>query len=150
MSSRKAQEYITRYFESYSDVKAYIDGNVKKASEDGFVETLFGRRRVINEIRSSNYNVRSFGERAAMNMPLQGTSADIIKKAMISVANKLKEGGYKARLVLQVHDELVIDCPKEEVDAVSDILKTEMENAVSLRVPLTVEIGVGESWYETK
>ncbi len=150
ISSRKAQEYITRYFESYSDVKAYIDGNVKKASEDGFVETLFGRRRIINEIRSSNYNVRSFGERAAMNMPLQGTSADIIKKAMISVANKLKEGGYKARLVLQVHDELVIDCPKEEVDAVSDILKTEMENAVSLRVPLTVEIGVGESWYETK
>ncbi len=150
ITSRKAQEYITRYFESYSDVKTYIDGNVKKASEDGYVETLFGRRRVINEMRSSNYNVRSFGERAAMNMPLQGTSADIIKKAMISVAERLKEGGYKARLVLQVHDELVIDCPKDEVEPVKNILKTEMENAVSLRVPLTVEVGVGESWYETK
>ena len=150
ITSRKAQEYITRYFESYSDVKAYIDGNVKKASDDGYVETLFGRRRVINEIRSSNHNVRSFGERAAMNMPLQGTSADIIKKAMIGVADKLRDGGYKARLVLQVHDELVIDCPKEEVESVTAILKTEMENAVSLRVPLTVEVGVGESWYETK
>ena len=150
ITSRKAQEYITRYFESYSDVKTYIDGNVKKASEDGYVETLFGRRRVINEIRSSNYNVRSFGERAAMNMPLQGTSADIIKKAMIGVAEKLREGGYKARLVLQVHDELVIDCPKDEVESVKNILKTEMENAVCLRVPLTVEVGVGESWYETK
>ena len=150
ITSKKAQEYITRYFESYSDVKTYIDGNVKKASEDGYVETLFGRRRVINEIRSSNYNVRSFGERAAMNMPLQGTSADIIKIAMINVADKLRNGGYKARLVLQVHDELVIDCPKEEVSAVKEILKMEMENAVSLRVPLTVDVGVGESWYETK
>ncbi len=150
ISSRKAQEYITRYFESYSDVKTYMDENVKKAAEQGFVETLFGRRRVINEMRSSNYNVRSFGERAAMNMPLQGTSADIIKKAMINVAGKLQKGGYKARLVLQVHDELIIDCPKEEVDAVSNILKTEMENAVHLRVPLTVEVGVGKSWYETK
>ena len=150
VTSRKAQEYITRYFETYSSVKTYMDGNVQKAAEDGFVETLLGRRRVINEMRSSNYNVRSFGERAAMNMPLQGTSADIIKKAMIGVANKLKQGGYKARLVLQVHDELVIDCPKDEVVPVSEILKKEMENAVTLRVPLTVEIGIGESWYETK
>ena len=150
ISSKKAQEYISRYFESYSDVKKYMDENVKKAAEQGFVETLFGRRRVINEMRSSNYNVRSFGERAAMNMPLQGTSADIIKKAMINVADKLQNGGYKARLVLQVHDELIIDCPKNEVDTVSNILKTEMENAVRLRVPLTVDVGTGESWYETK
>ncbi len=150
ISSKKAQEYISRYFESYSDVKKYMDENVKKAAEQGFVETLFGRRRVINEMRSSNYNVRSFGERAAMNMPLQGTSADIIKKAMINVADKLQNGGYKARLVLQVHDELIIDCPKNEVDTVSNILKMEMENAVRLRVPLTVDVGTGESWYETK
>ena len=95
VTSRKAQEYITRYFETYSSVKTYMDGNVQKAAEDGFVETLLGRRRVINEMRSSNYNVRSFGERAAMNMPLQGTSADIIKKAMIGVANKLKQGFVK-------------------------------------------------------
>lgn len=150
ISTKKAQEYIARYFESYSDVKAYIDGNVQKASRDGYVETLLGRRRVINEIRSSNYNVRSFGERAAMNMPLQGTSADIIKKAMINVSEALREGGYKARLVLQVHDELVIDCPEEEVEPVKNILQTEMENAVTLRVPLTVEVGVGKNWYETK
>lgn len=150
ISTKRAQEYITRYFETYSDVKSYMDGNVEKANRDGFVETLFGRRRVINEMRSSNYNVRSFGERAAMNMPLQGSSADIIKKAMIQVEAKLREGGYKAQLVLQVHDELVIDCPQTEIEPVSKILKYEMENAVSLRVPLTVEIGIGKNWYETK
>ncbi|MBE5751384.1 MAG: DNA polymerase I, partial [Clostridiales bacterium] len=124
--------------------------NVETAATNGFITTLFGRRRVINEIRSSNHNVRSFGERAAMNMPLQGSSADIIKAAMLGVAQKLKSGNYKAKLVLQVHDELVIDCPKEEVDEVSKLLKTEMENAVSLNVPLTVEVGIGANWFETK
>ena len=118
--------------------------------EHGYVKTLFGRRRVINEIRASNYMVRSFGERAAMNMPLQGSSADIIKLAMINVHKQLKEQGFKAKLVLQVHDELVIDSPKDEAEAVAKLLKREMENAVSLAVPLTVELGVGESWFETK
>ncbi|MBE7079446.1 MAG: DNA polymerase I [Clostridiales bacterium] len=150
ISSKKAQEYINRYFETYSDVKAYMNGNVEKATKDGFVETLCGRRRVINELRSSNYNVRSFGERAAMNMPLQGSSADIIKIAMINVVKRLKEEGYKAKLVLQVHDELIIDCPEKEATKVAEILKEEMENAVQLEVPLTVEVGVGKSWYETK
>lgn len=150
ISTKKAQEYIDKYFESYSDVKSYMNENVRKAKEKGYVETLLGRRRVINELRSSNYNVRSFGERAAMNMPLQGSSADIIKIAMINVKRKLEEKGFKAKLVLQVHDELVIDCPKNEVDDVSKLLKYEMENAVSLQVPLTVEIGVGETWFETK
>ena len=112
--------------------------------------TLLGRRRVINEIKASNYNVRSFGERAAMNMPLQGSSADIIKIAMINVANKLKEGGYKARLVLQVHDELVIDCPECEQEEVSKILKAEMENAVCVRVPLTVDVNTGKNWFDAK
>ena len=150
ISSKKAKEYIDKYFETYSDVKTYMNTNVEKAKESGYVETLLGRRRVINELKSSNFNVRAFGERAAMNMPLQGSSADIIKVAMIRVANKLQEGGYKARLVLQVHDELIIDCPKEEAAAVSKILKNEMENAVSLKVPLTVEVGVGETWYVSK
>ena len=127
-----------------------MSGNVEKATKDGYVETLLGRRRVINELRASNYNVRSFGERAAMNMPLQGSSADIIKVAMINVSKKLAEGNYKAKLVLQVHDELVIDCPKEESEAVAKLLKHEMENAVSLKVPLTVEVGIGETWYESK
>ena len=124
--------------------------NVEAAKENGYVCTLLGRRRIINELKAANYNVRSFGERAAMNMPLQGSSADIIKIAMINVAKKLKASNYKAKLVLQVHDELVIDCPKEEVDKVAEILKSEMENAVQLAVPLTVEVGIGENWYTTK
>ncbi len=150
ITPKKAKEYIDKYFETYSDVKTYINGNVEKATNDGYVTTLFGRRRVMNEIKSSNYVVRSFGERAAMNMPLQGSSADIIKLAMINVNKKLKEGNYKAKLVLQVHDELVIDCPKNEAEAVAKLLQNEMENAVSLSVPLTVEIGIGENWFTTK
>ena len=150
IGAKKAKAYIDKYFETYSDVKSYMNKNVETATQKGYVTTLFGRRRVINEIRSSNYNLRSFGERAAMNMPLQGSSADIIKAAMINVYKKLQEGGYKAKLVLQVHDELIIDCPKEEVEAVAKILKTEMENAVALKVPLTVDVGIGENWFETK
>ncbi len=150
ISAKRAQEYIDRYFEGYTDVKSYMQSNVAKATQDGHVETLLGRRRVINEIRSSNYNVRSFGERAAMNMPLQGSSADIIKIAMINVIRKLADGGYKAKLVLQVHDELVIDCPIEEQNEVAALLKREMENAVALAVPLTVDIGIGNTWYDTK
>ena len=150
ISAKKAKEYIDKYFETYSDVKEYMQKNVENAKNDGYIETLLGRRRVINELRSSNFNVRSFGERAAMNMPLQGSSADIIKLAMIGVDKALKQGNYKAKLVLQVHDELVIDCPIEEADEVSKILKDEMENAVKLRIPLTVEVNVGRSWYDTK
>ena len=150
ISPKKAQEYINRYFETYSDVKEYMNQNVENAKKDGYICTLLGRRRIINELKSANFNVRSFGERAAMNMPLQGSSADIIKIAMIHVYEKLKAGNFKAKLVLQVHDELVIDCPKDEAVAVAKILKAEMENAVSLQVPLTVDVGVGENWYMTK
>ncbi len=150
ISGKKAQDYIQKYFETYPEIKEYMQANVEKAKTDGYVETLLGRRRVINEIRASNYNVRSFGERAAMNMPLQGSSADIIKVAMINVKRKLEEGGFKAKLVLQVHDELVIDCPVNEREEVAALLKTEMENAASLLVPLTVEIGIGETWFDTK
>ncbi len=150
VSARQAQGYIDRYFESYSSVKEYMENNVLSAKEKGYTVTLLGRRRVINELKSSNYNVRSFGERAAMNMPLQGSSADIIKLAMLGVARELKKGGYQAKLVLQVHDELLIDCPKDEQAAVSKILKEQMEKAVTLSVPLTVEVGVGESWYDAK
>ncbi len=150
ISARKAQEYIDKYFASYSDVKEYMAENVENAKKDGYITTLLGRRRVINELKSSNFNVRSFGERAAMNMPLQGSSADIIKIAMINVYNKLKEGGYQAKLVLQVHDELVIDCPVTEAEKVSALLKTEMENAVKLSVPLTVDVQSGKTWFDTK
>jgi DNA polymerase-1 len=124
--------------------------NVLTAKENGYTMTLLGRRRVINELKSSNFNVRSFGERAAMNMPLQGSSADIIKLAMLGVARRIQEGGYKAKLVLQVHDELLIDCPISEQKEVSEILKSEMENAVALSVPLTVEVGMGKSWFDAK
>ncbi len=150
ISGKKAQEYIQKYFETYPEIKEYMQSNVEKAKADGYVETLLGRRRIINEIHSSNYTVRSFGERAAMNMPLQGSSADIIKVAMINVKRKLEEGGFKAKLVLQVHDELVIDCPVEEKEEVAALLKREMENAADLLVPLIVEIGVGKTWFDSK
>ena len=150
ISTKRAQEYIDKYFESYSTVKTYMQKNVETAVKEGFVCTLLGRKRVINEIHSSNRNVRMFGERAAMNMPLQGSSADIIKIAMINVDKRLKEEKLQAKLVLQVHDELLIDCPKKEADKVSEILKTEMENAVTLLVPLIVDVGVGQNWYSRK
>lgn len=146
--AKKAKEYIERYFASYSSVKTYIDGNVETAQRNGYVKTLLGRKRVINEINSSNAVMRAFGARAAMNMPLQGTSADIIKMAMISVFKRLKEEGLKAKLILQVHDELVIDCPIAEKEKVSEILKYEMENVVKLDVPLTVEVGEGTNWFD--
>lgn len=111
--------------------------------------TLYGRKREINELKSSNFAVRAFGERAAMNMPLQGTSADIIKIAMVRVYQRMKKEGLTAKLVLQVHDELVVDCPENERERVEKILKFEMEHAAELSVPLVAEIGVGKSWYET-
>lgn len=147
---QKAKKYIERYFDAYPEIKMYMEANVEKAARDGYVTTMFGRRRVINEIRSSNYNIRSFGERAAMNMPTQGANADIIKLAMLHVHEKLEQGKYKAKLVLQVHDELVIDSPVEEAEEVAALLKTEMENVVSLRVPLTVEVCMGKNWFTAK
>lgn len=150
ISTKQAGEYIRKYFDTYSDVKKYMDSNVRFARENGYVTTLLGRKRVIPEIKSSNYNIRSFGERAAMNMPLQGSSADIIKIAMINIFNRLKKEGFRSKLILQVHDELVIDALKEEKDAVSQILKFEMENAVRLSVPLVAEVHSGNNWYEAK
>lgn len=150
ISNKQAGEYIRKYFETYSDVKKYMDSNVAYAREHGYVTTLLGRKRVIPEIKSSNYNLRSFGERAAMNMPLQGSSADIIKIAMCNVFNRLKKEGLRSKLILQVHDELVIDAYESERETVTEILQTEMENAVQLKVPLTVEVHCGRNWYEAK
>lgn len=145
-----AKEYIQKYFETYSAVKEYMNKNVEFAYEHGYVATLSGRKRVINELNSLNFNARQFGERAAMNMPLQGSSADIIKIAMINVSNALKEKGLKTKLILQVHDELVLEAPENEVEIASNILKHEMENAVKLSVPLTVELHTGKTWYDAK
>lgn len=150
ISTAKAREYIKTYFEKYPEVKAYMDKNVEFAKEHGYVSTLLGRKRYIRELKSTNYNQRMFGERAAMNMPLQGSSADIIKVAMVNVHKKLKEGNYKSQLILQVHDELIIDCLKTEREEVEKMLIWEMEHAATLRVPLTVEAEVGETWYDAK
>jgi DNA polymerase-1 len=150
ISAKQAKDYIDRYFESYVGVKEYMAKNVENAEKQGYITTLSGRRRVINELKNSNRNIRAFGERAAMNMPLQGSSADIIKVAMINVANRLKTEKYQAKLVLQVHDELVIDCPENEVEEVSKLLKDEMEHAYDLAVPLTVDVNVGRTWFDTK
>ncbi len=149
-SVAEAQAYIERYFNRYPEVKTYMDENIRHAKEEGFVMTILGRRRYITELKSPNMNIRAFGERAARNMPLQGSAADIIKIAMIRVFNRLKEEGLQAKMVLQVHDELMLDCPLEEKEQATKILKEEMENAVNLKVPLTVDISTGKSWYEAK
>lgn len=145
-----AKEYIERYFATYSAVKDYMNANVAFAREHGYVSTLTGRRRFIPELKSANVNIRQFGERAAMNMPLQGSSADIIKIAMINVERRLQSEGLHAKLILQVHDELVLDCPLEEKDRAAELLRHEMENAVKLEVPLTVEVHSGNNWYDAK
>lgn len=150
ISNKKAGEYIKKYFEMYPKVKEYMDSNVAFAKENGFVKTLLGRKRYIREINSANYNLRSFGERAAMNMPLQGTAADVIKIAMIRVANKIKEKGLKSKLILQVHDELIVDTHPDEIEAVKELLQNEMQSAVKLSVPLDAEAKVGERWFDAK
>ena len=133
-----------------SEQQEYMDKNVNFAKENGYVTTLLGRKRYIREINSPNFNMRSFGERAAMNMPLQGTAADIIKIAMIRVHDKFKTLQLKSKLILQVHDELIVDTHPDEVDAVLKTLRDEMQNAVTLSVPLTVETECGDRWYDAK
>ena len=127
-----------------------MNDNVKKAKEEGYVTTILGRKRYIPELRSSNFNLRAFGERAAMNMPLQGSSADIIKIAMLRVAERLKREGLRSKMVLQVHDELVLDAPLDEKEAAASVLKEEMEGAISLKVPLIADVSEGKSWYDAK
>lgn len=146
----EAQQYIDAYFAAHPEVKAYMEENVRKAKEDGFVTTILGRKRFIAELRSGNYNQRAFGERAAMNMPLQGSAADIIKLAMLRVAGRLRADGSRARLVLQVHDELVLDAPEAEAEYAKQMLKEEMEAAIPLTVPLIADVSVGKSWYDAK
>ncbi len=145
-----AKQYIDSYFKEFPEVKNYMDENVKKAKAKGYAETLYNRRRYIREINSSNYNLRSFGERVALNMPLQGSAADVIKIAMINVSNRLKKEKLKSELILQIHDELIIDALDSEKEQVIKLLKEEMEEAVKLSVRLTVELGVGKTWFETK
>ena len=149
ISLAKAKEYIASYFAAYPSIDAYLKGVIEQAYRDGFVTTLFGRRRYIPELKMQNKNMQHFGERVAMNSPIQGTAADIIKIAMIRVDEKLKASGLDARLVLQVHDELIVECHKDAAEKAREILVGEMENAVSLAVKLKVEAATGENWYDT-
>lgn len=146
----EAKAYMEKYFEKYSGVHAYMTQVVERAKADGYVSTLMGRRRWLPELKSSNFNLRSFGERVALNMPIQGTAADLIKKAMLHVDSRLRREGLEARLVLQVHDELIVECPEGEAEQVQRLLAEEMEHVAELAVPLTAEAHAGKSWAEAK
>lgn len=150
ISRAEAQEYIDNYFKRYPGIKEYMERIVELGKKQGYVTTLMGRRRYLPELSSRNFNTRSFGERIAMNTPIQGTAADIIKKAMNDVYYELKARGLRSKLVLQVHDELIVDTYKPELEEVKEILKNKMENAIELSVPLVVDIGVGSNWYNAK
>ena len=150
VSPYQAKKYMDAYLEKYHGVRQYMENIKKQAYEKGYVTTEFGRRRDIPELKSQSFNVRSFGERVALNTPVQGTAADIIKKAMINVERALKERGLKASLVLQVHDELILECPVEEKEEAARILARAMESAADMEVPMKVDVSFGENWYEAK
>ena len=150
ISRKEAEEYINAYFARYPKIKTFMEDTIKNGTKNGYVSTLWNRRRNMPELQSSNFMQRAAGERAAMNMPIQGTAADIIKLAMIKLHRALKEGGYRSRLILQVHDELLIEAYKEEKEAVAKILKENMEHAADLLVPLDVDVHEGASWFEAK
>ena len=150
ITRKRAKSYIEQYLDKYSGIKKFMDEIVEEAKEQGYVETLFHRRRYIPELKSNNYMVRQFGSRAAMNTPIQGTAADIMKIAMINVFNRIKEEGIDAKIVLQVHDELILECSKDCAEEAKKVLKEEMENAAHLRIPLKVELSEADNWYEAK
>ena len=147
-SRKKAKEYIEKYFETYPKIKEYMDNSISSCKEKGYVETLWGRRRYVPEIKSNNYNVRQFGERVAMNAPIQGTAADIIKIAMVNIENELEERKLQSKLILQVHDELVIETKQEELDVVKELLIRNMQNVVKMSVPLQVDANYGKTWFD--
>ncbi|MBR3250068.1 MAG: DNA polymerase I [Clostridia bacterium] len=145
---KKAKQYIEQYLEKYSGIKKFMENISEEAKEKGYVETLYHRRRYVPELQSNNFMVRSFGKRVAMNTPIQGTAADIMKIAMIKVYNELRQKNMKAKIVLQVHDEMMIEAPKEEADDVKEILKRNMENVVNLKVPLVADVTLANNWYD--
>ena len=150
ISREEAKQFIATYFERFAGVRDYLDAQVEMAKTQGYVETLMGRRRYVPELRSGNWNMRQFGERVAQNTPIQGTAADLMKKAMIDVQAALDEAETSATILLQVHDELLLEVPEAEVDAVRDLVVTRMEGAMELNVPLVADSGVGANWYECK
>ena len=150
ITKKEAAEYINKYFETYPRIKQFLDETVENAKKEGYVTTLFGRRRPVPELSSSNFMQRSFGERVAMNAPIQGTAADIIKIAMIRVNERMKNEGLLSRLILQVHDELLVEAAAEEAEHVKEILREEMQGAADLAVRLEIDMHTGANWYEAK
>ena len=146
----EAKDYMERYFATYPGVRQYMTDVVERAREQGFVETLYHRRRTLPELKSSNFIQRSFGERVALNMPIQGTAADVMKLAMLRVHDRIRREGLQARLIMQVHDELIVECPEREQQAVETLLRQEMEQVAALAVPLTAEAHSGKNWREAK
>ena len=150
VTNKEASNYIKAYLSHYSGVDAYMKNAVEKAKKDGYVQTLFDRRRYLPELTASNHITRAFGERVARNAPIQGTAADIIKIAMVRVRDRLKNEGLSSRLILQVHDELIVEAPENESKRAAEILREEMENAVALSVPLIADANIGKTWYDAK
>ena len=150
ITRKDAEKYIKEYFEGYPGIRKYLDTCVESAKEKGYSLTAFLRRRPIPELKASQFMQREFGKRVAMNAPIQGTAADIMKIAMINVRDALKKNGLSSEILIQVHDELLLEIKNDEKDEVVKILQTEMENAYKLSVPLSVDLNVGENWYEAK
>jgi DNA polymerase-1 len=150
ISRDEAHEFIEMYFERFNSVRKFFDVQIDMAREVGYVETLMGRRRYVPELQASNWSVRKFGERVAQNTPIQGTAADLMKKAMLDVHEALGSANSEARMLLQVHDELLLEVPQDEIEEIRDLVVNQMEGAVELNVPLVAESGVGSTWYECK
>ena len=150
VSVKEADHFIKSYLAEYSGVRQYMEDIVKQGTQQGYVTTLYGRRRPLPELAAANHNIRALGERMAMNTPIQGTAADIIKLAMIKVYRRMKQEGLAAKLVLQVHDELIVEAPQSEADRAAQILGDEMEHAADLAVKLIAEVGRGRTWYDAK
>jgi DNA polymerase-1 len=146
----EARHYIDSYLTLYSGIREYMHSIVENAKESGYVKTIMHRLRYLPELQSKNFNIRSFGERAAMNTPIQGSAADIIKLAMLQVSRRLKKEGLRSKLVLQIHDELIVEAPEEEADFAAKILTEEMESVITLRLPLEAEASSGKTWYDAK
>ena len=150
ISIKEADTFLKTYLGTYPAVKQYMDDTIAFGREHGYVATLYGRRRALPELVSHNFNLRASGERMAMNTPIQGTAADVIKAAMVRVYRRLKAEGLASKLILQVHDELIVECPPEEADRAAAVLGEEMRKAADLSVPLVADVNRGETWYEAK
>ena len=150
ITKKKAGEYIKSYLDRYKNIEKYMEDIVKKAEDQGYVTTILNRRRYINELKQKNFMIRNLGKRLAMNTPIQGSAADIIKIAMIKVSERLKKEDLKSKLILQVHDELIIEATEDEKEYIKVLLQEEMQNAYKMKVELKVEINTGQSWFDTK